>query len=88
MLRKTILFAGLGFVWLFLFSIPVGRGKSVYDIAHYYIVDTRPVHWVIGKVQGGFEATVDGAEGTAAQAPFEDLGNRLSKSDVGIESAE
>jgi hypothetical protein len=41
-----------------------GKGKSLYGVLHYYIVDTRPVHWVVGKVQGGYDATIDATETT------------------------
>lgn len=62
MVRNVALFFGLGLVWLFVFALPVGKGKSVYEVMHYYIVDTRPVHWVVGKVQGGYDAAIDPAE--------------------------
>jgi hypothetical protein len=58
------LFFGLGILWLFLFSLPVGKGKSLYEVLHYYIVDTQPVHWIVDKAQGGYEATIEKTETT------------------------
>lgn len=62
MARNISIFFGLGLVWLFVFSLPVGKGKTLYSVLNYYVVDTRPVHWVVGKVQGGYDATLEGTE--------------------------
>lgn len=51
MLRKLFIFLGLGLVWLFIFSIPVGhQGKKLFTVAHYYIVDTKLVHFVTNLI--------------------------------------
>jgi len=60
--RHVSIFFGLGLLWLFLFAMPVGKGKSLYEVLHYYVVDTRPVHWVVGKIQGGYDVTLDKAD--------------------------
>jgi hypothetical protein len=58
MLRSTLQFLMYGIVWLFLFSIPIGHhNKSLYQVGHYYIVDTRPVHMVIRVVEIVFRKT-------------------------------
>ena len=88
MLRKTLLFAGLGFVWLFLYSIPLGQGKNVYNIAHYYIVDTRPVHWIISKVHGGYTTTIEATDVSTVPAAYEKMNERLSKTEKSLENAE
>ena len=66
MARNLTIFFGMGVVWLFVFSIPIGKGKSIYEVLHYYVVDTRPVQWVAQKVLGSYEATLDATE-TAQQ---------------------
>lgn len=60
---KTALFYGV--VWLFLFSIPVGQGKHLFNLAWFYIVDTAPVNWVVNAVTGGIEAGSETAKRTA-----------------------
>jgi|GEM_PF-627308 len=62
MARNASIFFGLGLLWLFLFAIPVGKGRNLHDVLHYYLVDTRPVHWVVGKVVGGYDATLDATD--------------------------
>lgn len=80
MLRNSMLFVTFGILWLFIFSVPVGTSKSVFDVAHYYIVDTRPVYWVVSKVRGSIEATNEGSD-RALDAGREVFENRLSKSE-------
>lgn len=65
MLRKTWITLGVGALWLFLFSIPVGRGKQLFDVLHYYVVDTAPVNWVIKMVGMGITTTGETAKQTA-----------------------
>lgn len=65
MARNISIFFGMGLLWLFLFSLPVGKGKSLYEVMHYYVVDTRPVHWMVGKVQGTYESTLEATEDTS-----------------------
>lgn len=78
MIRNSIMFISLGFVWLFLFSIPVGNGKNVFNVAHFYIVDTKPVSWAVQKVQGGIDAASETTESNAEEG-VEILSNKLSK---------
>lgn len=65
MLRKTCITFGVGALWLFLFSVPVGRGKQLFDVLHYYVVDTTPVNWVIRIVGLGITTTGETAKQTA-----------------------
>ncbi len=65
MARNVSIFFGMGVLWLFLFALPVGKGKSLYEVMHYYVVDTRPVHWVVGKMQGSYDATIDATAETS-----------------------
>jgi hypothetical protein len=44
-------FLGMGLIWLFLLSTPVGYQKSLFNLGYYYIVDTPPVHFVIDKIK-------------------------------------
>lgn len=55
MIRNLITFLIFGFVWLFLFSMPVGHGKRLFDVGYYYFVDTRPVHWFFEKFNIGVQ---------------------------------
>ncbi|MBX9836946.1 hypothetical protein [Silvanigrella sp.] len=64
-LRKLFIFLIYGFVWLFVFSIPVANGKSLYQIGYYYVVDTKPVHWILNKAYYGAKTTENTAKDTA-----------------------
>lgn len=57
MIRNFISFLIFGFVWLFLFSIPVGHGRVLFDVGHYYFVDTKPVRWMIEKFNIGVKTS-------------------------------
>jgi hypothetical protein len=46
MVRHVAKFLLAGVAWVFLLSIPVGQGKSVFDLAHYFLVDSAPVNWI------------------------------------------
>ncbi len=48
--QKALSFVIIGIIWLFLFSIPLGQGRTVFDVAHHYVVDSTPVHWILGQV--------------------------------------
>lgn len=50
MSKKAGTFIIFGLIWLFLFSIPVGQGKVLFDVASYYIVSSRPVDWLLGQI--------------------------------------
>jgi hypothetical protein len=62
MVKKSGIFIGLGLVWLFLFSLPVGKGKNLFELLTFYVVDTRPVHWVVGQVQSTYDSTLEATE--------------------------
>lgn len=65
MLKKFCIALGFGLFWLFVFSIPIGRNKHVFNLAWFYIVDTTPINWIIGTVSGGISATTNSAKETA-----------------------
>lgn len=67
MLGKLQLFFILGFLWLFLFSIPVSPTRNVYDLAFEHIVDTRPVHWMLEKTQLSFSFTARSMQNSAQE---------------------
>ena len=50
MIKNLVIFLVFGFVWLFIFSIPVSRHKRLFDVGYYYFVDTQPVRWLIRKM--------------------------------------
>ena len=58
MFQKIGHFLLLGTIWLFLFSIPVGYKKNLFAVGHHYIVDTRPVHWIIAQIENLSQNTV------------------------------
>ncbi len=64
MLKNLLVFFGLGFVWLFIFSIPIGHSKkTIFQIAHFYIVDTKLVHSITNLVTSTAHKTGDTATG-------------------------
>jgi hypothetical protein len=65
MSKKIGLFLAMGLVWLFLFSLPMGKGRSVYQVLHHYIVDTKPVLWVAEKISSAYDSTVSSAGNTS-----------------------
>lgn len=67
MMRNLISFLVFGFVWLFLFSIPVGHNRILFDVGHYYFVDTKPVRWLIEKFNVGVKASQSKASETLDQ---------------------
>ncbi len=51
MLKSLLIFLLMGFVWLFIFSIPVGtHGKKVFHLGYFYFVDTKFIHSLTGLV--------------------------------------
>lgn len=67
MIRNFISFLIFGFVWLFLFSIPVGHGRVLFDVGHYYFVDTKPVRWLIEKFNIGVKTSQSKASETVKE---------------------
>ena len=59
MLQKFSVFLLCGVAWLFLFSVPMGQSKNLFEVLHFYIVDTRPVQWVLGKAQTSYHSTIE-----------------------------
>ena len=46
-MKSLLTFFISGLIWLFIFSIPVGHeGKKLYSVGYFYLVDTKPVHFV------------------------------------------
>jgi len=63
--KKIFIFLIYGFVWLFIFSIPVGNGKNLFQIGYFYIVDTKPIKWLLNKSYYGAKTTENTAKDTA-----------------------
>lgn len=76
--KKLIVFLLFGVIWLFLFSIPMSNGKKLFQISHYYIVDTRPVHWFLEKVYSGAKTTENNAKEAAHEA-IDKIGSEVKK---------
>lgn len=66
-LKKTLIFLIYGFVWLFIFSIPIKNEKKLFTFLHYYVVDTKPVHWFLEKIQLSAKSTESTAKDTATE---------------------
>ncbi len=64
-LKKLVIFLIIGIVWLFLFSIPLKNDKLLFNILYFYIVDTKPVHWLKEKITSGAKTTEDTAKDKA-----------------------
>ena len=77
-LKKLVIFIIFGVIWLFLFSIPVSNGKKLFQVSYYYIVDTRPVHWVFDKVSTGAKTTENNAK-EAAHDVIDKVGSEVKK---------
>ena len=59
MLKNTLVTLGFGLLWLFILSIPVSNNRRLFDVAFNVIVDTTPMNWAVGKVQGYLDLTRD-----------------------------
>lgn len=46
-----------GFIWLFIFSIPVGHSKKLFDLGYEHIVDSDVVHTLTSYVSSFFNKT-------------------------------
>jgi hypothetical protein len=74
MARHIAKFCIAGLIWVFLLSIPVGQGKSVYDLAHYFLVDSTPVNWIgsqftetVSKTEAASQRAKEGTRGIFAE---------------------
>ncbi|MFZ9519349.1 MAG: hypothetical protein ACO3A4_02630 [Silvanigrellaceae bacterium] len=79
MLRSIGWFLGAGFVWLFLFSIPIGHGKTLYQLGQHYIIKTAPIQWMGSKIVTGYEATLEATNERGLNASFRELPEKLSQ---------
>lgn len=68
--RLIAKFVIAGIAWVFLLSIPVGQGKIAFDLAHFFLVDSTPVHWVssqfsktVAKTEEATQSARDSTEG-------------------------
>lgn len=66
-----------GFLWLLLFSIPVGQGKTLFDVAHHYIVNSGPVHWIVNQ----FNEKIAETDRNRAPLWLEESREKLSRSE-------
>ncbi len=74
MLAKIGWFSLFGFIWLFLFSIPINKDQRVFDVGFNYVVDSVPVNWAVSTVQEYIDSTKGaknhGNGGTVAKSLF------------------
>ncbi len=76
MLRSFLIFLASGFFWLFVFSIPIGHpGKKIFEVGYFYIVDTKPIHFITNS----FFKTVD-KTGSKANEVVDDVVSKIDKS--------
>lgn len=78
MLRSVGLFLAAGFVWLFLFSIPIGRGKTLYQLGQHYVIKTASIQWLGRKITTGYEATLEATNEPMEKLPFKELPEKYS----------
>jgi hypothetical protein len=69
MLARIGWFSLIGFIWLFLFSIPIDKNNRVFDVGFNLIVDSVPVNWAVSTVQEYIDST-KGAKNPAAGGTF------------------
>lgn len=79
MLKSLGLFLGAGFAWLFLFSLPVGHGKTLYQLGQHFIIKTAPVQWLGNKILAGYEATLEATETNSLTTTVHEIPERLSQ---------
>ena len=75
MLRTLGWFLGTGLAWLFLFSLPIGHGKTLYKLGQHFIIQTTPVQWIGSKITTGYEATLEATD----ENSFKELPEKLSR---------
>lgn len=88
--RIIAMFMLAGLAWVFLLSIPVGQGKTAFDLAHYFLVDSAPVNWIsqqFSKTVAKTETATEDARAAADHAwsqgsdRLSDYRNRASYND-------
>lgn len=79
MLKSIGLFLAAGIVWLFLFSLPIGQGKTLYQLGQHFIIKTSPVQWLGNKITTGYEATLEATDEKAAEFQFRELPEKLTR---------
>lgn len=90
MARNVGLFVLTGVLWVFLLSIPVGQGRTLFDLAHYFLVDTAPVNWISGQFSKTVAKTQSASEtaGESAKSALRDGRERLSDYTAGYQAAD
>jgi hypothetical protein len=77
---KTIgWFLAAGFAWLFLFSFPIGQGKTLYKLGQHFIIKTAPVQWMGSKIIAGYEATLEATDENNLPTSVRELPEKLSR---------
>lgn len=79
MLKSIGLFLAAGLAWLILFSLPVGQGKTLYQLGQHFIIKTAPVQWIGRKISTGYEATLEATEETELQSSIRELPEKLTR---------
>ncbi len=64
---RLFIFILYGIIWLFLFSIPLDGKTKLFHVGYYYIVDTRPMHFLLKFVKSGADRTTETASDTAIE---------------------
>jgi hypothetical protein len=72
-------FLGAGLAWLFLFSLPIGHGKTLYQVGQHYIINTAPVQWLGSKISTGYEATLEATNENELTTTVRELPEKLSR---------
>lgn len=57
MIGSVVKFLFCGFVWLFIFSVPVGNSKKLFDVGHEYIVDSDIANAIKSYISSFFNKT-------------------------------
>lgn len=79
MLKSVGWFLGAGLVWLFLFSLPIGHGKTLYQLGQHFIIQTAPVQWLGSKISTGYEATLEATNKNELTDSVRELPEKLSR---------
>jgi hypothetical protein len=78
-LKSVGWFLGAGLAWLFLFSLPIGHGKTLYQVGQHYIINTAPVQWLGSKISTGYEATLEATNENELTTTVRELPEKLSR---------
>ncbi|MBM3382337.1 MAG: hypothetical protein FJY29_07835 [Betaproteobacteria bacterium] len=79
MLKSVGWFLGAGLTWLFLFSLPIGSGKTLYQLGQHFIIKTSPVQWLGSKISTGYEATLEATNESELTDTVRELPEKLSR---------